>query len=145
MDYLRTARGGGLIPDPCSASSTAPPAAGKSVAFNALVAALHNGFVVAKNARQAAPRPIVFLPGHLRGRRVGYVDDILAAVAETDVAELTSPEHFKWLLKTGRSVWMFDGLDEFYGGVVISSPSLRKPSRHGAARPSSLSAPGTRC
>ena len=32
------------------------------------------------------------------------------------MADLTSPDQFKWLLKHGRSLWMFDGLDEFYGG-----------------------------
>ncbi|HSI71836.1 MAG TPA: hypothetical protein VK934_01555 [Fimbriimonas sp.] len=93
-----------------------PAGSGKSIAFDALVAEMHRGFMVAKSARQEAARPIVFLPGHLRDRRVGYVDDVLMAVAETDVAELTSPEQMKWLLKSGRSVWMFDGLDEFYGG-----------------------------
>ena len=89
---------------------------GKTVAFNALVAALHRGFIAAKRARQDLLRPIVFLPQHLRGKSIGYVDDILAAVADTDVADLTSPDQFKWLLKHGRSLWMFDGLDEFYGG-----------------------------
>ena len=115
VDYLRTAVAE-PSPRPKLRIIDGPAGSGKSVAFNALVAALHSGFMAAKNARQGASRPIVFLPGHLRGQRVGYVDDILAAVAETDVAELTSPEQFKWLLKTGRSVWMFDGLDEFYGG-----------------------------
>ena len=58
----------------------------------------------------------MFLPEHLRGRQVGYVDDVIAAVAETDIAELTTPEQFKWLLKNGHAIWMFDGLDEFYAG-----------------------------
>ena len=89
---------------------------GKTIAFNALAAALHGEFVAAKRARVERARPIVFLPEHIRGRRAGYVDDILAAVAETDVAELTSPDQLKWLLKNGHSIWMFDGLDEFYAG-----------------------------
>lgn len=115
VDYLRTALAE-PSPKPKLRIIDGPAGSGKSVAFNALVAALHSDFMAAKNTRQAGARPIVFLPGHLRGQRVGYVDDILAGVAETEVAELTSPEQFKWLLKTGRSVWMFDGLDEFYGG-----------------------------
>jgi hypothetical protein len=89
---------------------------GKTIAFNALAAGLYGEFIAAKRARQRRARPIVFLPEHLRGKRVGYVDDIVSAVAETDVAELTSPEQFKWLLRNGQSLWMFDGLDEFYAG-----------------------------
>ena len=89
---------------------------GKTIVFNALTAGLYGEFIAAKRARKERARPIVFLPEHLRGKQIGYVDDILAAVAETDVAELTPPEQLKWLLRNGRSVWMFDGLDEFYAG-----------------------------
>lgn len=92
-----------------------PAGSGKSVAFSALAASLHESFIAAKRATKEHPRPIVFLPEHLRGRKLGYVDDILAAVAGTEVADLTTVEQFKWLLRTGRSTWMFDGLDEFYG------------------------------
>jgi len=89
---------------------------GKTIAFNALSSALYHEFITAKRARHARPRPIVFLPEHLRGRKIGYVDDVIAAVAETDIAELTTAEQFKWLLKSGHAIWMFDGLDEFYAG-----------------------------
>ncbi len=89
---------------------------GKTIAFNALASALYHEFITAKKARHARVRPIVFLPEHLRGRRIGYVDDVIAAVAETDIAELTTSEQFKWLLKSGHAIWMFDGLDEFYAG-----------------------------
>ncbi len=89
---------------------------GKTIAFNALTSALYQEFITAKRARHSRMRPVVFLPEHLRGRRIGYVDDIIAAVAETDIAELTTTEQFKWLLKNGHAIWMFDGLDEFYAG-----------------------------
>ncbi len=89
---------------------------GKTIAFNALTSALYHEFIAAKRARHARARPVVFLPEHLRGRKIGYVDDIIAAVAETDIAELTTSEQFKWLLKSGHAIWMFDGLDEFYAG-----------------------------
>jgi hypothetical protein len=89
---------------------------GKTISFNALTSALYHEFITAKRARHARLRPIVFLPEHLRGRRIGYVDDIIAAVGETDIAELTTAEQFKWLLKSGHALWMFDGLDEFYAG-----------------------------
>jgi hypothetical protein len=89
---------------------------GKTIAFNALTAAVYHEFLAAKRARIERARPIVFLPEHLRARGIGYVDDIIAAVGETDVAELTAPEQFKWLLRNGHAIWMFDGLDEFYAG-----------------------------
>jgi hypothetical protein len=89
---------------------------GKTVAFNALVASLYRQFIDAKRARRECRRPIVFLPGHLRGKKIGYVDDVIAAVAQTDVAEVTALEQFKWLLQNGHALWMFDGLDEFYDG-----------------------------
>ena len=113
VEYLRTA-----IRDPGPKLRIIDGAAGsgKTIAFNALTSALYQEFITAKRARHARMRPVVFLPEHLRGRRVGYVDDIIAAVAETDIAELTTPEQFKWLLKNGHSIWMFDGLDEFYAG-----------------------------
>jgi hypothetical protein len=89
---------------------------GKTVAFTALVASLYRDFVDAKRARRSCRRPVVFLPSHLRGGRVGYVRDVIAAVAQTDIADVTSPEQFRWLLMNGFSIWMFDGLDEFYDG-----------------------------
>ncbi len=89
---------------------------GKTFAFNALVASLHRDFIEAKRARQCGRRPIVFLPGHLRASDVGYVDDVIAAVMETDAAEAVSADQFRWLLHHGHAVWLFDGLDEFYAG-----------------------------
>jgi hypothetical protein len=89
---------------------------GKTVAFNALATALYDEFMAAKKARHGRARPIIFLPEHLRGKRIGYVDDILAAVADADMAEPTTPGQSKWLLHNGHAIWMFDGLDEFYAG-----------------------------
>jgi hypothetical protein len=113
VEYLKTA-----IRDPGPKLRIIDGAAGggKTIAFNALASALYHEFITAKRARHARPRPIVFLPEHLRGRKIGYVDDIIAAVAETDIAELTTSEQFKWLLKSGHAIWLFDGLDEFYAG-----------------------------
>jgi hypothetical protein len=48
--------------------------------------------------------------------QVGHVEDILAAVQDTDMAKATTPEQGRWLLKNGFTLWMFDGLDEFYEG-----------------------------
>ncbi len=104
------------IPGPKLRIIDGPAGSGKTVAFNALASALYNEFIAAKRARHQRARPIVFLPEHLRGKKIGYVDDVIAAVTETDVAELTSAEQFKWLLKSGHALWMFDGLDEFCAG-----------------------------
>lgn len=87
---------------------------GKTVAFNALVASLYREFIEAKKSRDGRCRPIVFLPDHIRGKQIGYIEDIVAAMAETDVADVASPAQFGWLLQNGFSLWMFDGLDEFY-------------------------------
>lgn len=89
---------------------------GKTVAFNALVTSLYREFLAAKAEKQRRRRPIVFLPEHIRGRQTGYVDDVLGAVAETDIAGVASPDQMKWLLVNGFAIWLFDGLDEFYAG-----------------------------
>jgi len=89
---------------------------GKSVAFNALVKELYGEFIEAKRARHGRRRPIVFLPNHLRGERIGYVNDVIEAVMSTDVADAVKGEQLTWLLKNGYSIWMFDGFDEFYAG-----------------------------
>ncbi len=113
VEYLKTAI---REPGPKLRILDGAAGSGKTIAFNALTSAIYQEFITAKRARHARVRPVVFLPEHLRGRRIGYVDDIIAVVAETDIAELTTPEQFKWLLKNGHAIWMFDGLDEFYAG-----------------------------
>jgi hypothetical protein len=89
---------------------------GKTVAFNALLGAVDEEFEAAKQARVQRRRPIAFLPAHIRGEAIGYVDDVLDAAAESDMAQAVEPEQLRWLLKHGFALWMFDGLDEFYAG-----------------------------
>ncbi len=98
---------------------------GKTVAFNELAAHAYKAFMERKNRRgtdgagdqDTAGRPIIFLPQHLRTvEHVGYVNDIIAAANGTDMAAPATPDQFRWLLINGFSLWMFDGLDEFYEG-----------------------------
>lgn len=89
---------------------------GKTVAFNALVSSLFAEFIAAKRARRESRRPIAFLPHHLRNENIGYVDDVIAGVMNTDAAEAVTTKQFRWLLRNGKSIWLFDGLDEFYAG-----------------------------
>ncbi len=89
---------------------------GKSVAFAALTDLLYNEFRAAKEQRIHRRRPIVFLPEHVRGEPIGYVDDILDAVVESEIASVVEPGQLRWLLERGYALWMFDGLDEIYGG-----------------------------
>ncbi len=89
---------------------------GKTVALTALFRSAYREFIEAKKSRHERRRPIVFLPEHLRGGKIGYVDDVIEAVTGSEVAGVVSPEQFKWLLTNGYSIWMFDGLDEFYSG-----------------------------
>jgi hypothetical protein len=98
---------------------------GKTVAFNALATDAYKGFKERK-LRQGkdgeadfgtAGRPVIFLPQHLRSTgEVGHIDDVMAAAADTDMAAPVTPERFRWLLVNGFTLWMFDGLDEFYEG-----------------------------
>jgi len=103
-------------PKPCLRIIDGAAGSGKTIAFNALASSLYDEFLAAKKARHPGVRPILFLPEHLRGARIGYVDDIIAAVANSDMAAPTTPEQFKWQLMNGHTLWMFDGLDEFYAG-----------------------------
>jgi hypothetical protein len=89
---------------------------GKTVAFNALLKHLFEEFRAAKQERVQRRRPIAFLPDHIRGEPIGYVDDVLDAAAEADMAQAVEAEELRWLLRHGFSLWMFDGLDEFYAG-----------------------------
>ena len=89
---------------------------GKTVALTALFRSAYREFIEAKKSRHDRRRPIVFLPEHLRGGKIGYVDDVITAVTSSEVAGVVKPEQFKWLLMNGYSLWMFDGLDEFYSG-----------------------------
>jgi hypothetical protein len=89
---------------------------GKTVAFNALLRASFEEFREAKGAHVLRRRPIAFLPEHIRGEAIGYVDDVLDAAVDADMAQAVEPEQLRWLLKHGFSTWMLDGLDEFYAG-----------------------------
>ncbi len=97
---------------------------GKTVAFNALATNAYRAFMEHKlrqgkeNGRGGnARRPIMFLPHHLRATgEVGHIADIMAAAADTDMAAPVTPHQFRWLLANGFTLWMFDGLDEFYEG-----------------------------
>jgi hypothetical protein len=89
---------------------------GKTVAFNALLHKIFEEFIEAKNGQVLRRRPVAFLPEHLRDEAIGYVDDVLDATAEAEMAQAVEPEQLRWLLKHGFATWMFDGLDEFYAG-----------------------------
>ncbi len=89
---------------------------GKTVAFESLVVALYDEFIEAKKKQVARPRPIVFLPEHIRGEAVsGYVDNIIDAAMEAEAAKPVEAEQLRFLLSHGYSLWLFDGLDEFFG------------------------------
>lgn len=89
---------------------------GKTVAFNALLDLTFKEFKEAKASHIRSRRPIAFLPEHIREEAIGYVDDVLDAASDADMAQAVEPEQLRWLLKHGYATWMFDGLDEFYSG-----------------------------
>lgn len=93
-----------------------PAGGGKTVAFETLVVALYEEFIEAKKKQIERPRPIVFLPDHIRGENLaGYVDNIIDAAMEAEAARPVEPDQLKFLLSQGHGLWMFDGLDEFFG------------------------------
>lgn len=104
---------------------------GKTTAFNALAKSIYEEFMAAKKACHSRRRPIAFLPSHLRTSKTGYVDDVIAAVSECELADAVTPQQLNWLLINGYAVWMFDGLDEFYSGeskfLDYLSDALLKP------------------
>lgn len=128
-----------LFRDPVSRATLriidGPAGGGKSVAFETLVVALYEEFIEAKKRQIGRPRPIVFLPDHIRGENLaGYVDNVIDAAMEAEAARPVEAEQLKFLLNHGHGVWMFDGLDEFFGsdnnffeflGNELSNPESR--------------------
>jgi hypothetical protein len=93
-----------------------PAGSGKSVAFETLVAALYDEFMEGKKRQVARPRPIAFLPEHIRGEALaGYVDNVIDAAMEAEAARPVEADQLRFLLTHGYSMWLFDGLDEFFG------------------------------
>jgi hypothetical protein len=93
-----------------------PAGSGKSVAFETLVVAFYDEFIEAKKRQVARPRPIAFLPEHIRGEAVaGYVDNVIDAAMEAEAARPVEADQLRFLLTHGYSMWLFDGLDEFFG------------------------------
>lgn len=90
--------------------------AGKSYLFASLFEELSRHFATEKRALRLATRPILFLPEHIRDKQVRSMDGLLEAVAATDAAAATSPGLMRWLNANGLTLWMFDGLDEFFAG-----------------------------
>jgi hypothetical protein len=74
---------------------------GKTVAFNALLNASIEEFTAAKAEQLQRRRPIAFLPDHIRGEAIGYVDDVIDAAVEADMAQTVEPEQLRWLLRQG--------------------------------------------
>ncbi len=93
-----------------------PAGSGKSVAFETLVVALYDEFIEGKKRQVQRPRPIVFLPDHIRGENLsGYVDNVIDAAMDAESARPVEADQLRFLLSHGHAMWLFDGLDEFFG------------------------------
>lgn len=93
-----------------------PAGGGKSNVFDAVFARYYQHFIENKRSHDIAPRPVLFMPEHMRNKSVANMGELMGAVFESDLAAPVTPEQFRWLLNNGFSIWMFDGLDEFYAG-----------------------------
>ncbi len=112
-----------------------PAGSGKTVAFETLATLLYDEFIEAKKRQVARPRPIVFLPDHIRGEKLsGYVDNVIDAAMEAEAAKPVEAEQLRFLLSQGYGMWLFDGLDEFFGndnnffdylGAELANPDSR--------------------
>ncbi len=101
---------------PCVTIVIGNAGAGKSYLFASVFDALNRHFATQKRAQALASRPILFLPAHIRDEQVRSMDGLLEAVAATDAAAATGPALMRWLNANGLTIWMFDGLDEFFAG-----------------------------
>lgn len=91
--------------------------AGKSHLVGALYSTLHDRFMEAKAAHRDALRPVLFEPEAIRLSRGRRFDELLNAVAETEVVAGATPlPMMRFLSRAGFTLWMFDGLDEFFAG-----------------------------
>ncbi|MCI4663076.1 MAG: hypothetical protein MRY63_14800 [Neomegalonema sp.] len=87
---------------------------GKTVLVNVLVDRLRTAFNEAKTANRIAARPMFFSPDDLGSTVPESVDELIEEVQGTDVTRHVPPDAFHWLHEEGFSIWVFDGLDEFY-------------------------------
>ena len=96
---------------------------GKSVLFEHLLLEMYQRFQAAKRQHtEDVPRPVPFLPmpiwkARRAGQNVDGMKSLVAAIRNTPGAAPTNREAlFEWLLTSGHTFWLFDGLDEFYAG-----------------------------
>jgi hypothetical protein len=113
---------------PCIRFIVGNAGAGKSVLFQGLFAILYRHFIDLKIKLTLSPRPIPFIPQHLRStytiRTLALVDSFL----RSDVAAPVSRETLEWMLTNGHCIWMFDGLDELFFDYLLDL--LTRPDSH---------------
>jgi hypothetical protein len=111
-----------------------PGGAGKSFLFEGLFTYLYEAFQRNKQKQEVGIRPIPFMPDSLIAQGARHYDDLFAAVAATEFGEQGGEGLLDHLAQRGRSILMFDGLDEFFAdnhdlGVAISERYLMPGSQ----------------
>jgi hypothetical protein len=101
---------------PCIRFIVGSAGAGKSVLFKSLFAMTYGDFIDHKNRLKLSPRPIPFIPEHLRATYAIRTLALVESFLRSDVAAPVSRDTLEWMLVNSCCTWMFDGLDELYSG-----------------------------
>ncbi len=109
-----------------------PAGMGKSILYNQLFSELYEEFIDKKGHDEESSRPISFLPRWVWEERHGgasieKVADLVKSICSTHGLRPTQERQMaSWLLKNGHTIWMMDGLDEFFSGATDFEPFLRE-------------------
>lgn len=101
--------------DPRGASLTliiAPAGFGKTVLMASLYKELKDEFIKNKQKQAISQRPLLMLPGHIKGANNldDLVDNFIGDEYDFGVA---NKETFKFWIKNNFAIWLLDGLEEF--------------------------------
>lgn len=97
----------------------APAGYGKTVLMSSLYGKLYDRFYECKKKQEIAMRPLIMLPGHLRGARVEDMDDLIRSFINTEYFYgATNEQIFDLWVNNNFAIWLLDGLEE----LILKDP-----------------------